>query len=133
MKRTPEKGVFHQMCLGLLASLSAGMSIPMFPDGPWIWPAMWGTFAVVAMFLRVGWVVTMLIAGIYSGLILDAEIKGGSIVSQTTEMVTNLLTGVGLGLLSGLAIDLWVARDRKRRRRRKKHFRPPATARRHNM
>jgi len=88
----------------LLMALSA-MLIANYPHTAWLLGASLGAVATITLFLRVGWVIPCMIAGTYSGFVLDARVKGGTIESQMWETVVSIAVGATVGLVAGLAID----------------------------
>jgi hypothetical protein len=85
-------------------ALSA-MLIANYPHTAWLLGASLGAVATITLFLRVGWVIPCMIAGTYSGFVLDARVKGGTIESQMWETVVSIAVGATVGLVAGLAID----------------------------
>lgn len=62
----------------------------------------------LAALLRFGWLVPCIVIGYFFGLIyLDAVVKGGDEVSQMEETVNNVVIGTTLGLLAGVAGEVW--------------------------
>ncbi len=85
-----------------------------YPDGSWQVGVALGLHSLISLFLPVGWVVTLTIAGTYFGLIvLDSPMKSGAFESKTTETICSMFFGTAAGFAIGASID---ASSRSRRR-----------------
>jgi hypothetical protein len=102
-KRTPSLPKIG--CLIALVVFSGYVAIVSYPAGAWRLGAAFAALAFASIFLRVGWFVPFAIAGTYTGMILDARVKGGTIESQMQETVTSIVVGTICGFVIGAFID----------------------------
>jgi hypothetical protein len=96
----------RQIALTLfLLLISLQMAVLSYPLRFWKLGAAMAVMSLVALVLRVGWVVTLMIAGVYVGLILDPPIKSGTRESQMWETLSWICAGVTAGFFLGWIAD----------------------------
>jgi hypothetical protein len=103
---------FQKGCLVMLVCFFAFLALSAYPHDEWRFGAVFGLISLVSLFLRVGWVVPLTIAGIYFGMILDPPVKDGNMESRYKKTVCNILFGAIAGFAAGAFID--ATRDARR-------------------
>ncbi len=99
--RSPSRIVFTL----LLVAFSGFSAFQTYPCGVSLLSVGLGVVAFITVFLRVGWTIPCMIAGVYVGEICDATVKGGTEESQMWETVHAITVGTAIGLALGLAVD----------------------------